>query len=83
MSYEAWRIGYQSSEQAARAAYAECERLQAKVDAMERQKPVAWTTEFALEMGSSALGFDACRGNLWGEKGVALYALPGARGEEK
>ena len=36
MTYESWRISYQSSEQAARAAYAECARLQAKVEAMER-----------------------------------------------
>ena len=35
MTYEAWRITYQSSEQAARAAYAECVRLQAKINAME------------------------------------------------
>lgn len=83
MSYEAWRIGYQSSEQAARAAYAECERLQAKITEMERQEPIAWTTELALELGSSALGFDACRGNLWGEKGVPLYTTPVAKGEEK
>ena len=27
MSYEAWRVSYQSSEQAARAAWEECERL--------------------------------------------------------
>ena len=37
MTYEAWRISYQSSEQAARAAYAECVRLQAKIDAMEKR----------------------------------------------
>ena len=29
MTYEAWRISYQSSEQAARAAYMECVRLRA------------------------------------------------------
>lgn len=32
MTYEAWRITYQSSEQAARAAYAECVRLRAKIE---------------------------------------------------
>lgn len=44
MNYEAWRISYQSSEQAARAAYAECARLQAKIEAMEQQEPdvFAW-----------------------------------------
>ena len=30
MSYEAWRVSYQSSEQAARAAWEECERLRAE-----------------------------------------------------
>ena len=39
MTYEAWRISYQSSEQAARAAYAECARLQAKIEQMEKQEP--------------------------------------------
>jgi len=56
MTYEAWRISYQSSEQAARAAYAECARLcarleaaekerddlLAKIEAIEKQKPIAW-----------------------------------------
>ena len=64
-----------------RAAADEIERLRAKVTEMEQQEPIAWTTKLALELGSSALGFDACRGNLWGEKGVPLYALPGAKGE--
>ena len=41
MTYEAWRITYQSSEQAARAAYAECARLRAKIAEMERQESVA------------------------------------------
>jgi len=57
----------------------ERDALQAKVEAMEKQEPVAWTTQLALELGSSALGFDACRGNLWGDKGIPLYALPGAQ----
>ncbi len=35
MTYEAWRISYQSSEQAARAAYAECARLCARLEAAE------------------------------------------------
>ncbi len=34
MSYESWRISFQSSEQAARAAYAAAEALQAKVEAL-------------------------------------------------
>ena len=56
----------------------ELERLRAKIEQMERQEPVAWTTKLALRHGANALGFDACAGNLWGEKGVPLYALPGA-----
>lgn len=35
MTYEAWRISYQSSEQAARAAYAECDELRSKIEAAE------------------------------------------------
>ena len=46
MIYEAWRISYQSSEQAARAAYEECVRLQAKIEAMERQEPYAFAVNF-------------------------------------
>lgn len=56
----------------------ERDALRAEIEAMKRQEPVARTTELALTLGNSTLGFDACRGNLWGEKGVPLYALPGA-----
>ena len=56
MTYEAWRISYQSSEQAARAAYVECvqlhirlesaekerDALRAKIEAMENQEPAMW-----------------------------------------
>ena len=42
MTYESWRISYQSSEQAARAAYAECARLRAKIEQMERQEPAGY-----------------------------------------
>ena len=73
MTYEAWRISYQSSEQAARAAYAECARLQAKIEAMEKQVPVATV--------------DANDEGYWAEilpdrsvrVGQKLYALPGAQ----
>lgn len=57
---------------------AQCDALRAKIEAMERQEPVAWTTKLALRHGANVLGFDACAGNLWGEKGVPLYTLPGA-----
>ena len=55
---------------------------ESKIAAMKQQEPAAWTTQLALELGSSALGFDACRGNLWGDKGVPLYALPGAQPDQ-
>jgi len=42
MSYEAWRITYQDSEQAARAAYAEAERLRAELAAMTPGDPMDW-----------------------------------------
>ena len=40
MTYEAWRISYQSSEQAARAAYAECDELRSKIEAAEKGRNV-------------------------------------------
>ena len=61
----------------------EIERLRAKIEAMERQAPVAWTTKLALEHRASPLGFRVSSVNIWGEKGVPLYALPGSKGEEK
>ena len=78
MTYEAWRISYQSSEQAARAAYAECARLQAKVEEMERQEPVA-TIDDVDEYGPM-LTWNQHWHDLIGSK---LYALPGAQGEEE
>ena len=96
MTYEAWRISYQSSEQAARAAYAECALLRAKVAQMEKQEPAA----FALYSGWSRKAvylseIEACEqrdrrqltadlgGSLEAYRVVPLYALPGAKGEEK
>ena len=38
MTYESWRISYQSSEQAARAAYAECARLCARLEAAVKER---------------------------------------------
>jgi len=38
MTYEAWRVSYQSSEQAARAAYAEMMRLQTLIEQIKREK---------------------------------------------
>ena len=76
MTYEAWRISYQSSEQAARAAYAECARLQANVEAMERQKPVAIIDD--VDEYGPMLTWNQHWHDLIGSK---LYALPGAKGE--
>lgn len=43
MTYEAWRISYQSSEQAARVAYEDNMRLRTELDALRSQgEPVAW-----------------------------------------
>ena len=55
------------------------QKYEAEIEKMKQQEPVAWTTQLALELGSSALGFDACRCNLWGDKGIPLYTLPGAQ----
>ena len=92
MTYEAWRISYQSSEQAARAAYAECALLRAKIAQMEKQEPAA----FALYSGWSRKAvylseIEACEqrdrrqltadlgGSLEAYRVVPLYALPGAQ----
>ena len=42
MNYEAWRISYQSSEQAARAAYAECVQLHVRLESAEKERD--WNT---------------------------------------
>ena len=55
--------------------------LRAKIEHMERQEPVAWATKRALEYGASTLGFGVSSVNIWGEKGVPLYARRGAKGE--
>ena len=49
MSYEAWRITYQSSEQAARAAYTE---WQVKLEEVKKWMALA---------EAAALGFEACQ----------------------
>jgi len=59
----------------------EVDALRAKIAEMEKQKPVAWTTKLALIYGASRWGFQASGVNMWGEKGVPLYTLPGAKGE--
>lgn len=59
---------------------ADCvEAAKAEIEAMEKQEPVAWATKLALEYGASTLGFRVSSVNIWGEKGVPLYALPVAQ----
>ena len=90
MIYETWRISYQSSEQAARAAYAECVRLRArleaaekerdelrsKIEAMEKQEPVAWCATDETETVIEALGMNKSR-----RFDTALYLAPGAQAQ--
>ena len=88
MTYEAWRISYQSSEQAARAAYAECVRLRARLEAaekerdellaksaeMERQEPVAWCSTDETGTVIEALGMNQSR-----RFDTPLFLAPGAQ----
>ena len=67
--------------------YAQCDALRAKIEAMERQKPVAWMHETRRD---SDVVTDAVK-HVWGKVAVGsmaaysipLYTLPGAQGEEK
>ena len=43
MTYEAWRISYQSSEHAARAAYAKCVQLHVRLESAEKERD--WNAE--------------------------------------
>lgn len=56
MTYESWRISFQSSEQAARAAYAESERLREAIAAIQQQAapPRVKVTRETLEKASAA-----------------------------
>ena len=74
MTYEAWRISYQSSEQAARAAYEECAELRARIEAMERQESVAWCATDETGTVIEALGMNQSR-----RFDTALYLAPGAQ----
>ena len=74
MTYEAWRISYQSSEQAARAAYEECAQLRARTEAMEQQEPVAWCATDETGTVIEALGMNQSR-----RFDTALYLAPGAQ----
>ena len=73
MTYEAWRISYQSSEQAARAAYAECARLRAKIEQMERQEPIAWMHPSGGVLRTLGTGLERATHT------IPLYLAPGAQ----
>ena len=93
MTYEAWRISYQSSEQAARAAYAECVRLRARLEAAEKERDELLAKSAEMEkqepVGRALLcvrcstPFDgehycpACGHHTATEE--AVYAIPGAQ----
>ena len=77
MTYEAWRISYQSSEQAARAAYEECAQLRARIDEMEKQGPVAWMHPSGGVLRTLGTGLERATHT------IPLYLAPGAKGEEK
>ena len=87
MTYEAWRISYQSSEQAARAAYEECAQLRAKIEEMEKQGPVAKVRVHPAG-GNSGLAWSVAPLNDFDSlplmrDGDRLYALPGAQPTQK
>ena len=76
MTYEAWRISYQSSEQAARAAYEECAQLRARIEAMERQEPVATVRINAINGNPSV---DFVPGHRYLHHNDKLYLTHGAQ----
>ena len=79
MTYEAWRISYQSSEQAARAAYEEYGQLRARIEAMEKQEPVAEWVDSTFDQYPH-LKWKAPYKAIMGTKlYTKLYALPGAQ----
>ena len=89
MTYEAWRISYQSSEQAARAAYAECVRLRAKIAEMGQQEPIA-KVHIHQTGGNAGISWSARPINDFDSlpllrDGDKLYLAPGAQtqGERK
>ena len=81
MTYEAWRISYQSSEQAARVAYAECVRLRAKIEEMEKQEPVVEVGKLYMPTwcGVDSVTSIIKRHGL--KIGSKLYLAPGAKGK--
>lgn len=67
MSYESWRISFQSSEQAARAAYAEVERLRAERDVLARENEAMkrCATKYLGWLGVTHMPLDeALRGDM-------------------
>ena len=86
MTYEAWRISYQSDAQAARAAYAECVRLQAKVEAMEWRLPYGAIAKILTEVMDIAVANGADSRSMpdeYVEVAAWLCGVPSAKGEMK
>ena len=82
------RPGYDlQKEQAIQEAIIEIRELRAKIEAMERQEPVAWLHETRRD---SDVVTDAVK-HVWGKAvvgslaaySIPLYLAPGAKGEEK
>ena len=75
---DALRAALQHEADCVEAAKAEIEALCAKVEAMEKQEPVAWCTTDETGTFVEALGMNQSR-----RFDTALYLAPGAQGEEK
>lgn len=74
MSYEAWRITYQDSEQAARAAYAEAERLRAELAAMSPGDPMDWKLPCDVTVGHGTIS-KGCKLRTLVARMKVLYGL--------
>ena len=82
MTYEAWRISYQSDAQAARAAYAECVRLQAKVEEMDGRLPYGAIAKILTEVMDIATANGADSRSMpdeYVEVAAWLCGVPGAQ----
>lgn len=62
-----------------------CNELRAKIEAMEKQEPVAWARKLAMDLPSQGCVTDLkYRPSDMPESAyMPLYSLPGAKGEEK
>ena len=72
MTYESWRISFQSSEQAARAAYAKVEELAAERDAL-----TAKVRELEAELREDHWPYGATVKLIWSDDGSGYRATVG------